>query len=658
VPAEETETSVAFHSGRLAICISPNEKLGSGVAVRRTFRIRPAALSVILPGICCLFAAAQSTSAKPEPALVQQAQTVRIPIAAFDRKTLLPIENLAAADLRVEVDGQPVAFQLASSQSRNSAQPRNTAAAQSQPRTNVLILLPLFGPFNRKDVLKDAIEDLSHEANLDWNISILDDSGMQTPYTTDREAVIGELNQIADEKPGDIDLPDWRLAAAVSIANLRYRAGRRIVLSLGDPFHAKAYSWGELVMDNFGIAGLADAAQRAGAEIYAANSAGEVDDLRRLPAPYSLIGSGPWLLLGHDGGPAGWICGSVADTIKVIHRNAAARSTIELHLDPNQMDGGPHRLSISSPHKEIVFDAPPEYVAPSLARLRALAGVSPALREALTGPSVSASSNSDLELATQLAYFPHPDGKTGTQIATTGFFWTGEDPHPAKLDTALQLEQPISGLILDTTIGQLNWSHALPTWITTLDVVPGSYRLRVAAAEPDGRMVAASETPFIVISQENAPVRISSLVLGKRCIFSPQSPEPAGAHQPVDYLEAGNCRLQPDASHYYSPQDILWTLVRITPTGKYAGRKAKDWKASFEIVDEKDHKIADQDVEWIEADDGSLVATAAFPLDNPKWKLEDGDYAVRFRLKGPGIERDTSEEEPFIVYGAEAPEPK
>jgi hypothetical protein len=296
----------------------------------------------------------------------------------------------------------------------------------------------------------------------------------------------------------------------------------------------------------------------------------------------------------------------------------------------------------------MILNAPLYYIAPNLAQLRQMATAFPALRDALKNPPPDGFS--PLQLATQLAYFPHPDGKTGTQIATTEFLWTKATPPPTQLEAALQLEQTSSGYILNTTVGHLQWSSPQPVWNTALDLGPGGYTLRVAAADATGKITAATDTSFTVEPATGDDVQISSLVLGKSCVFAPQPPPVAG-QVTIDYLRAGNCDLQPDASHSYSPQDIVWTLVRITPTGKLASRPSKDWKGSFVLIDANGSRLAEEPVHWLPAEDGSLVATTAFPLDNPKLKLANGDYAVVFSLKGPGIESDYGEDASFSVYG-------
>jgi hypothetical protein len=204
-----------------------------------------------------------------------------------------------------------------------------------------------------------------------------------------------------------------------------------------------------------------------------------------------------------------------------------------------------------------------------------------------------------------------------------------------------------------TIVGSLQSPFAQRPWNTAMVVGPGAYSLRVAAADATGKITAGTTANFTVAPpdpEEN--VRISSLVIGNGCVFSPPTAEPAAQIQAADYLRAGDCILQLDPAHSYSPQDIVWTLVRITPVGKFASRPAKDWKGSFAIVDARGSNLAEEPVRWLRAKDGSFVATTAFPLDNPKLKLVDGDYAVLFRLRGPGIEPNYTEDAPFFVYDA------
>jgi hypothetical protein len=107
-----------------------------------------------------------------------------------------------------------------------------------------------------------------------------------------------------------------------------------------------------------------------------------------------------------------------------------------------------------------------------------------------------------------------------------------------------------------------------------------------------------------------------------------------------------------EPSHSYSPEDVLWLLVRITPVGKLAHRPATDWKGEFNLVDAKGSRLAKQPTHWLEGEDGSFVGTAAFQLGDPKLKLEDGEYTVVLTLRGPGIGDNYSEDAPFLVFGA------
>ncbi len=560
------------------------------------------------------------------------------------------MKDLTGSDISLDVDGQPHPFQL----SRPWASTINPKTGQPEDRPNLLIILPLDGPVYRKDALNEAINDLSKQPDLGWNISILDDSGDQTPYTRDLKSVIADLKRIEDENPDNTALADWRTTVALAIASMRNLPGRRVVMSLGDVYHEMVFEQGELVYENFAIDDIATAARNSGAVIYAAESFPEIGNLRRLTPYYSVTGNGPWLLLSRDGHVVGWISNSVSDTLLEIRNDGMGAYNLDLHLSLKQMDGQLHVVSITPRQPGVLLDAPPYYVAPNLAELRQLADVSPALRNALH--HVPAAGSSPLQMATQLAYFPHADRKSGTQIATTGFFWTGSTPPPARLQTALQLEQTSSGFIPNAMTGILHWYSAQPIWNLELNVGPGAYRLRVAAGDEAGKITAATDTPFTVEPTSDEPVLISSLVLGKSCVFAPPPAEGTAEPRTVDYLRVGNCELQPDPSHYYSPQDIVWTLVRITPTGKLANRPSKDWKSSFMMVDAKGSRLAEERVQWLPAEDGSFVATAAFPLENPKLKLQNGQYAIVFRLKGPGIEDDYGQDSPFMVYGvSEAP---
>jgi hypothetical protein len=592
----------------------------------------------------------QTAAQSPVPQIVEQAQTVHIPIQAIQQGSGLPVKDLQPNDLTLDISGQPRQFEL----SRPWARTINPKTGQPDDRPNLLILLPLGDPEPRNAVLDEAIRDLSAQPQLGWNVSILDDGGDQTSYTRDTKTVVAELEKLETEVPPDIDIESWRRTAALAIASMRELPGRRVVLSLGDLFHEMIFEDAQLAYENFEVQDVAAAARNAGATIYSAESFPEIESLRRLYPRYSVMGSSPWLLMTGDGHVAGWISNTVADTIQQIRRDGMGAYDLDLHLDLKQMNGQPRAVSVTARRPQTILNVPPYYVAPDLPELQLLARLSPALRQALKTPPPAASS--PLQLATQLEYFPHPDGKTGTQTVTTGFFWNQTAAPPAHLEAALELAETNIGYIASEATTQVGWNTAEPVWNMALRVIPGAYRLRVAAVDSTGKITAATSTPFSVESGANEPVLISSLVLGKSCVFVPtRNANGAPKLETVDYLRAGSCDLHPDPSHYYSPRDVVWTLVRVTPIGKLASRPSKDWKASFLIIDAKGSKRAEEPVHWLTASDGSFVATTAFELSNPKLKLENGEYAVVFRLRGPGVEDNYAEDAPFMVYGAQQP---
>ncbi|MHB8302587.1 MAG: hypothetical protein ACYDC6_07105 [Acidobacteriaceae bacterium] len=584
------------------------------------------------------------------PPSIQRAQTVHIPLTAIGHDTSLPVKDLKATDISLDVDGKPQTFEL----SRPWAQTIDPQTGKPADRPNMLIIVPYAGPQYRKDGIDDAIRDLSAQPNLGWNISILDDGGDQTPYTRNMKTVISNLQRIERENPAETDLDSWRLTASLAIANMRELPGRRVVMTLGDIFHEEVYDGMQLVYENFEAHDVAAAARDAGAVIYAAESFQEIGRLRGLFPYYYTLGFGPWMLLTRDDHFEGWISNLVGDTINEIRQDAMGAYDIDVHLDRKQMDGRAHSVSITPRRQKMILNVPPYYIAPNLRQLQELEKAPDRLRQVLRKPPPPASS--PLELATQLEYFPHPDGRSGTQIMTTGFFWSGKNPPPATLVAALQLQQTNSGFMVATTVGRLPWSAKEPIWNAAFDVTPGAYLLRVGAVDQAGKIAAATSAPFTVDpTGGNDNLMISSLVIGKSCAFAPKPKGPNAKPQGVDYLRAGNCDIQPDPSHYYSPQDVLWTLVRITPVAKLANKPSKAWKGSFLIVDVRGTKLAEEPVHWITASDGSFVATTAFQMNDPKLKLVNGQYDVVLLLKGPGVERNYAEDAPFMVYGADEP---
>ena len=581
------------------------------------------------------------------PESMQQAQTLRIPINVFDHTTVAAVKDLKASDLILDVDGKPRSFQL----SRPWDQTINPKTGQPEDRPNLLIILPFDGPQFRNDAIDDALRSLMSKPNLDWNISILDDGGEQTAYTRDMSTVIDELKRIRSENPAETDLDSWRRIASVAIASMRDLPGRRVVMSLGDIFHEMVFVNFTLMYENYEAHDVAFAARSAGAVIYAADSFQEIGRLRGLFPYYYTVGFGPWMLLTRDDHLEGWISNFADDTIQEIQQDQMAAYDLDLQLDPKQMDGQPHAVSIKSPRRDAIVNAPTFYAAPNLAQLQELSQGSAALRQALQSPPSDA--GSALQLGTQMEYFPHRDGRTGTQLVSTGIFWSSATPPPPHVEVAMQLQQMNTGLMMGTIVGRVDWTSAEPVWNLAMEVIPGAYRLRIAAADPTGKIVAGSTKQFTVSpSSPGETVRISSLAIGKSCVFSPALPQSANHASTTNYLQAGKCTIQLEPSHSFSPDDVLWTLVRIRPVGKLAQRPSHDWKGSFVLVDENGSKLEEVPAAWLTEKDGSFAATAAIQLSDPKLKLTDGKYDVWFTLKGPGIERGYGEDAPFLVVGA------
>lgn len=611
---------------------------------------------LVLAAFACGAASAQ-TSAQPAAPLsaaasqlVQQAQTVSVPIHAFSLSSISPIKDLQPTDLALDIDGKPASFQLSRPWSRTI----NPKTGQPDDRPNMLIILPAGGPLDRNGIINEAVAALKVAPISGWNISILDDSGNQSSYTRQLPLVISELERVGAESPDSIDLADWRRTAAVAIASMRNLPGRRVVLSLGDLFHEIVNQGYGQVYNAFQVVDVTTAARAAGVILYSAEALKEADSLRRFPPPYSLVGTGPWMLISDNNFLDGWICGPVTDTLQQIRNDGMAAYDLDIHVTPGQMDGRPHTVSVTPNRKQLILNVPTFYTAPSLTELQELSRMPAPLRDALQNPP----SNPDapLQLGTQMEYFPHPDGKTGTQLVSTGLLWTGTTPPPSPVAMAEQFQETTTGVKLATTTSQIDWYTHEPIWNTDIEVGPGDYRMNVAAADTTGKFTAGESKDFSVAPTDpDETVRISSLVIGRSCLFDPPTMQDQGQPVPshsIHYLRAGNCTIQLEPSHSYSPEDVLWLLVRITPVGKLANRPAKDWKGEFNLVDAKGSRLAKEPAHWLEGEDGGFVGTAAFQLGDPKLKLEDGEYTVVLTLRGPGIGDNYSEDAPFLVFGA------
>lgn len=602
--------------------------------------------SIIVAGLLLFarYADAQSAPATV-PESVQEAQVVRIPVNVYNQDTS-PAAALTAADFHLTVDGAPASFQLA----RPWDNTLDAKTGRPVDRPNLLILLPFGAPVLRTDAMDEAVRYFDKVGSFDWNVSIMDDAGQQTAYTTDLQQMRKDMHEVNKEDPDytGVDMYSWRRKASLAIENMRGLPGRRVVVTLGDIFHEQIYTNFTLVYDNFEAHDVSSAARSSGAFIFAAESFQEMGRIRGLWPYYYTLGFGPWLLMDEENHVEGWISNFFSDTINQIQQERDATYVLERTLTPEQMDGRLHRISVSVTNPKLLLSAPSYYAAPNRTDLLKVAAAPSFLQKAWLHPAESPL----LEMVPHLDFFPSAQSPGGTQVISLGFFWGGSTPPPAQLHLLTQLVQSNTGLSDGVLQGTLPWTPAEgPVLRFAASVIPGSYLLKVAASDASGQVVSSGDYPFTVDPKTSDPVLISSLVTGKDCTFDPQSLAPAanGTATSTNLLLAGHCNVAPDPIGYYSPQDLIWTLVRMTPTGKFADKSASSWKGRFTLRDAKGKIVAEQPVLWIEQGQGNYVASAALPLTNDK--LTNGEYAVAIELNGPGIGRDYYADSPVTLYG-------
>lgn len=592
-------------------------------------------------------ATAQNNSAST-PDFLQKAQTVHIPIQVYTQNTT-PATALTAQDFHLTVDGNPTTFQL-SRPAQNIPETIAQTGAPGADRPNLLILLPFGAPVFRADAIAEAVRYFDTIKSFDWNVSIMDDTGQQSAYTDKLPQIRRDMHEVAKENPDytGVDMESWRRKACLAMESMRELPGRRVVISLGDIFHEQIYDDYTLMYDNFEAHDVARAARSAGAFIYASESYQELGRIHGLWPYYYVLGFGPWLLMDEDNHVEGWITNYFSDTIDQIRSEQKAAYVLDMTLTPQQMDGKIHRIFVSATNSKLLLSAPPFYVAPNREELLRLAAAPTYLRDALLHPAESTT----LEIAPRLDFFPSAAGIGGTQVMTLGFLWNSTTPPPTSIHLLTQLVQSNYGIAGGTLLGSLPWSGNEPTWQISASVVPGSYLLRVAASDLSGKIVSSAAYPFTVDPTINEPVLLSSLVVGKSCEFLPPMTtqhKPGDVLQPAELLLAGHCWVKPDPTGYFSPQQVLWTLVRMTPTGKFAGKESSSWKGRFTVRDGKGKVQAEAPVKWLPQAQGRYVATAAFPIAGGK--LKNGEYSLVLELKGPGLGRNYFQESPFSVYG-------
>ncbi|HEX4020281.1 MAG TPA: hypothetical protein VHX63_03975 [Acidobacteriaceae bacterium] len=629
----------------------------------RRIRISHVAIGCFL--LIAGIAGAQSRQAQTQPVgapelvvqaqLVRQAQQVHIPVNVFHADTS-PAGSLTTSDFQLSVDGKPQTFQLArsgenlASNSAPDSTPGNNQAGHAASHLNLLLLLPNSRIGRRKAVLKQAIRYFNGISSLhDWNVSIFDDSGHQSAYTSNIVQLRKDLHAVEKLDPDNFaDNPvSWRDNAIFSIENMRQLPGRRVAIALGDVFHQAAMDEDSHIFSAFDAVGVADAGRFSGAVVYASENFKKGIPADELAPRNHVAGTGPWILLNRQNRVEGWMTTSFLKAVQMVQQTQSASYDLQITLTPQQMDGRPHRISVRLLDSKLLWSAPPFFVAPDLSQIKILASAPEYLRNALHSPI----SSSSLNIVPRLDYFPQASKSEGTQVVSLSFYWNKPTPPPRQLQLLGEVTNTNFGYKQSVFRDTVPWNQSNSVWKLMVTVIPGSYILRVAAADNSGKIVTSEAYPFTVDPIHGEQVLISSLVVGKTCRFVPPvAPGQQKAAAPINVLQAGHCLVEPDPIGDFSPQEVVWTLVRMTPTGRFKSNPTSVWVGSLTIRNANGKFEAEQPVHWMNGGNGSYVASAAFPLASDK--LKDGKYAVVLELRGPGLGDEFEEVSPFIVYGA------
>ena len=205
----------------------------------------------------------------------QLAPTMLLPLFVKTKAGTAPRE-FTKKDFVLLVDGKPTKAKVMRPWDEGSM------SRKGGEITHVLLVLPPNQPLLHNMATEDAIRYFSKQqadrrGRLPWNVSLFDSNGKQTAYTRDKAELLVELEDIRkaiEPLQRDADLGgNWLDDARNAIYRMRFLPGRRIVVAF-NPQTEPIYGLLEFSLMQTDPSDLVGAAERAGAQVYIANSTG------------------------------------------------------------------------------------------------------------------------------------------------------------------------------------------------------------------------------------------------------------------------------------------------------------------------------------------------------------------------------------------------
>jgi hypothetical protein len=385
--------------------------------------------------------------------------------------------------------------------------------------TQLLLVVPPNQPLLHNMATQDALRYFSEQqtdrdGRLAWNVSLFDSNGRQTEYTRKKAVLLKELARARKateplEASADIG-GNWLDDARNAIYRMQSLPGRRIVVAF-NPQPDPGYGLLEFSLMQVDPSELVGAAERAGAQVYIANSTGPY----MWPTAFASWFETPISnMMQTSQLTAAGYANSLKDLFRQIVGERDMSYLLKFRLRPQELDDSSLHIEVRITSRNLrgvalqPFAEPSSFsrVAPTTSYRRVPRAMMEALNNRVSSP--------ELQIAQHIAYFPVRKGTKAILPFSCALIWSGEKTVPRRLRVVERLEQADTGFVASAHQLRLSWNGRFASWERDNRLSPGKYEWKVAVADSDGKVIASSILETRVPKASDAPVQLSTTLPG------------------------------------------------------------------------------------------------------------------------------------------------
>lgn len=524
--------------------------------------------------------------------------------------------------------------------------------------TQLLLVLPPNQPLLHNMATEDAIRYFSKQradghGRLPWDVSLFDSNGRQTEFTRKKAVLLAELESVRKTiEPLESNTDrggNWLDDARHAIYRMQVLSGRRIVVAF-NPQPDPGYGLLEFSLMQTDPSGLVGAAERAGAQLYIANSTGPEmwptafaswfgTQISNMSQTSQLTGAG--------------YANSLKDLFVQIIAERDMSYVLKFKLNPQELDHTSLAIRLNITNRNLTGVALQPFPAPSslpVAETSMHERVPRSMKNALN----QRISSSELQIAQHVDYFPVRKGTRAILPFSCALIWTGQEAAPHRLKVVERVEQADSGFVALARQLTLSWNGRFASWERDDHLLPGKYKWKVAVADGDGKVIASSILETRVPLPSDAPVQLSTIVTGVNCrhfvqdntqsmaslrgrSVNPKITSEGPADVGMDPMLENACLLEPNPTIFYSKQDTLRALVRVYLTDKVDKGGLDIWKTKFDLINEAGQIEVEQRTTLSVDSAPGYLAAIQLPLGGKA--ITTGLHFLRFELRGPHVKQ-------------------